>query len=101
MDGVLCLWDNKGIRCNVLAGHKGSISQVLVDDRDIGISAGYDSQIITWNLASHSSNIGSQVMKGVHQQPVLQLGWQNSLVVSGDRGGQVVLWDINKGQSIR
>ena len=43
MDGVLCLWDNKGIRCNVLAGHKGSISQVLVDDRDIGISAGYDS----------------------------------------------------------
>lgn len=27
--------------------------------------------------------------------------WKNSLVVSGDRGGSMAMWDINTGQCIR
>jgi WD40 repeat protein len=50
MDKRLCLWDRGVVKCNDLQGHNGSISKVKVDDRNIAISAAYDSALLVWNL---------------------------------------------------
>jgi WD40 repeat protein len=36
-----------------------------------------------------------------HKDPVVEFLWKNSLVVSGDRGGSMAIWDINTGQAIK
>jgi WD40 repeat protein len=50
MDKRLCLWDRSIVKCSDLQGHNGSISKVQVDDRNVAISASYDSQLLVWNL---------------------------------------------------
>ena len=35
-----------------------------------------------------------------HKDAVVEFEWRNSLVVSGDRGGSMAIWDINTGQCV-
>jgi WD40 repeat protein len=43
----------------------------------------------------------SQGLFNGHKDAVVEFNWQNSLVVSGDRGGSMAMWDINTGQAVR
>ena len=36
-----------------------------------------------------------------HKDAVVEFNWRNSLVVSGDRGGSMAIWDVNTGQALR
>ena len=36
-----------------------------------------------------------------HKDAVVEFNWINSLCVSGDRSGNMMVWDINTGQSMR
>lgn len=100
MDSMLCLWDRRAVRCDNMSAHQGSISALMVDDSDVGISASYDKSLIVWDLQRQQP---LTVLSGAHQAPVLTFDWHNSLVVSGDRAGVVAYWvksrqDINTGQ---
>ena len=48
MDSILCYWDAKGVRCDTLFGHQGSVSKVITDDTYVAISASYDATLIIW-----------------------------------------------------
>jgi WD40 repeat protein len=50
MDGMLCLWDRRAVRCNNLTGHNGTISTLMVDERDVAISGSYDKSCVVWDL---------------------------------------------------
>ena len=97
MDSMLCLWDRRAVRCDNLTAHQGSISQVMVDEHDIGVSASYDKSLIVWDLHRQQP---LTVCSGVHQAPVLTFDWHNSLLVSGDRAGVIAYWDVNTGQNL-
>jgi len=98
MDNLLCLWDSKVIREQKLVGHNSTISKIMVDDRNIGISASYDASLLVWNLDTLECIQG--LFNG-HKEAVVEFNWKHSLVVSGDRGGSMAIWDINTGQPIR
>ena len=61
----------------------------MVDDSNIGISSSYDGSLIVWDLDTMQD---SCKLKGIHKNPVLTFEWKNSLVVSGDKSGKMVLW---------
>ena len=69
----------------------------MVDSNNVGISSSYDSSLLVWNLDTIEC---AQGLFNGHKDPVVEFEWNNSLVVSGDRGGSMALWDINTGQSI-
>lgn len=96
MDGSLCLWDRRAVRCENLNQHQGSISKVLCDQNDIGITASYDKTLVVWDL----HRINSLHVMGC-SGPVMDFEWHNSLVVAGDRLGQLTLWDINTGKNVQ
>ena len=50
MDNLLCLWDARVVQCKNIQGHNSTVSKILVDDRNIGISASYDASLLVWNL---------------------------------------------------
>lgn len=52
MDGLICVWDKRAVRCDNLREHNGSVSEILVDDRDFGVSLGYDHSAKVWNFNS-------------------------------------------------
>lgn len=94
MDNQLCLWDSRILKCQTLTGHNSTISKILVDEQNIGISASYDASLLIWNLDTIEC---SQGLFNVHKDAVVEFAWQNSLVVSGDRTGNMAIWDINSG----
>uniref|UniRef100_A0A7S3CPB8 Uncharacterized protein n=1 Tax=Strombidium rassoulzadegani TaxID=1082188 RepID=A0A7S3CPB8_9SPIT len=98
MDNLLCLWDAKAIRCSNMQGHNSTISKILVDDRNIGISSSYDASLLVWDLDTLSCLQG---LFNTHKDAVVEFEWRNSLVVSGDRGGSMAIWDINTGKTVR
>ena len=51
-----------------------------------------------WNLDTRT--VAQGLFNG-HKEAVVEFEWRNSLVVSGDRGGSMAIWDINTGQPIR
>lgn len=91
MDSQLCLWRSGAVVCDSLMGHEASISKVMVDDRNVCVSASYDCILNVWDL--NGVNQGSQ-MFGPHKNAVLDFAWENSLVVSGDKNGVVSFWVI-------
>lgn len=98
MDNKLCLWDAKVIKCSDLKGHNSTISKIMTDDQNIGISSSYDSSLLVWNLDTLEC---AQGLFNAHKDAVVEFQWRNSLVVSGDRGGSMAIWDINTGKAVR
>jgi len=43
----------------------------------------------------------AQGLFNAHKNAVVEFQWRNSLVVSGDRGGGMAIWDINTGKAVR
>lgn len=100
MDGKICVWKSKGVSCDTLTGHESSISQIKTDNKDTMISASYDCTLRIWPLKFSKfkhKNCGD-ILVGIHKKPVTVFDWHNSLVVSGDKNGVLVFWDINKGE---
>lgn len=97
MDNLLCYWDAKGVRCDTLMGHQGSVTKVMTDHTGTAISASYDGTMIIWNLSGLDE---ARKLFGPHKQAVMDFDWKNSLVVSGDRQGVVAFWDINEGEAV-
>lgn len=56
MDSKLCLWDARAIRADDILGHQGSITKVLVDEHNIGISSSYDTTLRIWDLDTKSDS---------------------------------------------
>ena len=98
MDNMLCLWDSKVLRCSNLAGHNSTISKIEVDENNCGISASYDASLLIWDLDRLEC---SQGLFNAHKDAVVEFAWSNSLIVSGDRGGSMAIWDMNSGQAIK
>ena len=97
MDSKLCYWDAKGVRCDDLKGHQGSVTKVMVDNSNIAITGSYDCTLMLWNL--NGLNEGRKFF-GPHKSAVMDFDWNNSLLVSGDRQGVVSFWDINEGEPV-
>lgn len=98
MDSMLCLWEARSVKCDHIMSHSGSISKVLTDEHNVGISASYDCTLMVWNLDSKQE---ATRLVGPHKAAVLDFDWRNSLVVSGDKSGVVAFWDINQGQPFK
>ena len=94
MDSMLCLWDRRAVRCDNLSQHTGSVSAVEVDDNDVAISASYDKSLIIWDL--HRLRPVSILQATA---PVTNFIWSNSLLVSGERDGKVMFYDLNTGKN--
>lgn len=58
----------------------------------------FTSSIESRDLDSKSS---ATRLMGVHKEPVLDFDWHNSLLVSGDKNGYVVFWDVNEAKAIK
>jgi len=98
MDNLLCLWDAKVVKCQNLQGHNSTISKIDVDSQNIGVSGSYDASLLVWSLDTLTCVQG--LFNG-HKDAVVEFAWQHSLVVSGDRGGSMAIWDVNTGQALR
>ena len=61
----------------------------MVDEFNIGVSSSYDRSLIVWDLDTMQD---SQKLDKAHKDPVLTFAWKNSLIVSGDKAGKMVLW---------
>ena len=94
MDNLLCLWDAKVLRASNMQGHNSTISTILVDENNVGISASYDASLLVWNLDTMECLQG--LFNG-HKDAVIEFAWAQSLCVSGDRSGGMTIWDINAG----
>lgn len=89
MDNQLCLWAKAAVKCDTLTAHEASVSKVLVDEHNIGLSASYDCMINIWDL-DRMDTVGQ--LYGPHKNAVLEMAWKNSLVVSGDKSGVIAMW---------
>ena len=96
MDGKLCLWDRRAVRCENLKQHGATISQVKVDESNIAVTSSYDKSLIVWDL-----NRTRPLNALKCNNAVLGFEWHNSLVVAGDRGGRVSMFDVNTGTCIQ
>ena len=117
-DSKLCLWAAGGgaARCTELVGHRGSISAVAVaSDGACAVSASYDATLRVWCLASGGGGRGGgggetcaatlqrSARKRGHRDPVLCFTWlpAHEVLLSGDRGGDALLWDVRAAQVSR
>eukprot|EP01027_Heterolobosea_sp_BB2_P010956 GEZU01015996.1.p1 GENE.GEZU01015996.1~~GEZU01015996.1.p1 ORF type:complete len:335 (-),score=24.48 GEZU01015996.1:14-1018(-) len=102
MDSKLCLWAARGVKCDDLLGHSGSISQVQVDENNVAVSSSYDGTLKVWDLDQRSCIHTLQSKRGSHghSTAVNRFFWRNSLVISGGRDCSLALWDINTAQCI-
>lgn len=99
MDSKLCLWGSRGRQCQDLLGHGASISSISVSsDGSYAISTSYDKTLRIWSMRSGRGS-QSACLSG-HKAPVLHLAWAPDgpgHIVTGDRSGCAVIWDVNKG----
>lgn len=128
MDGKLCLWSraNRRICVNLNRGSTHPISKVMGDEQhNAAVSLGYDGNIEVWRFgeadfdaprnapairgrfgstATSSSGSGSSIVPisvlSNHTQPVLDGSFLGSRLVSGDKGGSLVIWDVHTGQPL-
>ena len=109
-NGVVTGRPGKDYVCKTLRGHKIQIADtIFVTSNDIyneeiidktsypvAASCGHDKCVCLWNL-QEGKNIWS---RQTHESPVTSLALvsADALMVSGDQGGGVKLWDIETGQ---
>lgn len=123
MDGKLCLWSerNRAQCIDLSRDSTHPISKVVSDARfNVAMSCCYDGNIAVWNFAedfhiqseaktsSRSSAVrgsNAPVMGPVprsylsaHTEPVMECGYRGDTFVSGDKGGSMIIWDLNRGQ---
>ncbi|GLC37310.1 hypothetical protein PLESTB_001137600 [Pleodorina starrii] len=96
MDSKLWVWPASGNKGMVAEAHFGPISQVKYDKcSDLVVSASYDKTIRLWELGARPHEAGC--LQG-HDAPVLEMQISpDGRIVSGDRSGHVLLWDISAG----
>ncbi|CAG9463635.1 unnamed protein product [Pedinophyceae sp. YPF-701] len=94
MDGVLWLWNARGVQGFPLSGHAGPISEVHALGGQLGVSCGYDKTVRVWDCA-RPRGAEAQCLRG-HKAPVLNVAPSpdGRSLVSGDRGGDAALWDL-------
>jgi len=106
MDSKLCLWQIGGSgpssRCEDLVGHSGSISLVKPLNEVNLLSSSYDKTLRIWDASSDKrasrSSRERSCLKG-HVAPILDFSiWGGQKVVSGDRDGSVLVFDLEQGK---
>jgi F-box/WD-40 domain protein 7 len=109
-DAKLCLWSaGGGARCADLVGHRGSISAVdVAADGACAVSSSYDATLRVWDLRRGAPSAAAAVLQRSarrrgHRDPVLCFAWlpAHEVLLSGDRAGDVLLWDVRAGSVSR
>ena len=98
MDSKLCLWHKSIVKCDDLLGHTGSVSQVMTNSSDFAVSAGYDRTLRVWNCAGASGHEVATLAG--HTEPVMHFEWADNTLVSGDRKGKLILWDVTRATGV-
>jgi RNA polymerase sigma factor (sigma-70 family) len=109
-DNVIRLWEpTSGREIFPSSGHQSGICSLAVSRGDGSvITGGYDGTIRRWNpLTGQELGRIATLRRPVHdpgllQRPVFDLGIAPSgkLLISGDLGGTVQLWDVDKGTEL-
>ena len=103
MDSALWLWGRAGVNGDCLSHptetHRGGISNVLVNPSGLALSSSYDRTVKLWNTNQRANSAFVGTLSG-HKQPVMHLLWQDTTVLSGDRGGVCILWDLERMASV-
>ncbi len=118
MDGRLCMWSasNRRVCQDLQSESTHPISKVVTDARyNVAASCCYDNNISLWSFGNggdaydriESKSSGAQrtatapptVLSG-HAQPVLECGFKENVLVSGDKGGSIMMWDMTRSQAL-
>lgn len=99
MDSQLCLWESNSTSCQQLSAHAAPISAIDVSHATgAAVSASYDKSVRVWDVKSRRAS-ESSCLSG-HTAPVLQLVCgREDHVLSGDRGGTVIMWGLATGST--
>ncbi|MEW5302349.1 MAG: hypothetical protein WDW36_005146 [Sanguina aurantia] len=99
MDSRLWLWPCGGTRGSELTGHSGAVSQVAYSAcDDVVASCSYDRSVRLWSVGA-SRGAAAATLSG-HDAPVLEMDiGGDGRIVTGDRSGHVMLWDVSSGSS--
>ena len=99
MDSLLCLWEASSNRCQQLTAHAAPISAVDSSPATgTAVTASYDKSVRVWDISSRKAT-ESSCLTG-HTAPVLQLVCgRGDSVLSGDRGGTVIMWGLSTGST--
>merc|ERR1719483_823568 len=98
MDNMICVWERHSVRCQILNGHRKSISHVLGSpDCSSCLSGSYDNSVRLWDLSSGACSLLKR-----HKWPItsLKADWQNSQALSADRKGHLTLWNLDASKVI-
>lgn len=103
MDSALWLWGRAGVNGDCLSHptetHRGGISNVLINPAGLALSSSYDRTVKLWNTNQRANCAFVGTLSG-HKQPVMHLLWHDTTVLSGDRGGLCILWDLERMASV-
>ena len=112
MDGKLCLWSvastgsttsRAAVRCSEVAAHRGSISKLLVDETSSKcLTLGYDGYTHLWDVQSGTSrrNNLTPMLSVQGRGPTVEGYYKNNTLVTGDRSGTVLVYDVATGAVI-
>ncbi|OCK74632.1 WD40 repeat-like protein [Lepidopterella palustris CBS 459.81] len=96
------VWDLKAGTLCLTLNKTSAINCILFPDPTTIILGAYDGGLIVWDVLS---GIRRHTLKEGHStrdtETITALKVHNNLLVSGNRGGNIQIWDLNNGQSIR
>lgn len=126
MDGKLCLWSASSRSTCVDLSRESThpVSKIVTDLRyETAIACSYDGNIEIYSFpsdegmgSSSSSAVArrsvgggsrmptmrmgpSKILRG-HTQPVLEASYHQNTLVTGDKGGSIMVWDMHQGQAL-